>query len=79
MVVVVKQKFIYQISMTLYQTIIEEILKEVDPDIRELMMKQEDFRGGAVPITYHGYELIDNPASTILAWQAMRERNKKKS
>jgi hypothetical protein len=62
--------------MSLHHTIIEAILKECDPDIQELMMKQEDFRGGAVPTKYYGYELIDNPATTILAWQALRERHK---
>lgn len=53
--------------MSLYSNIIEQILKEVDPDIRDLMQASDG--------KYKGYEMLDaNAALTILTWQTMRDR-----
>ena len=53
--------------MSLYSNIIEQILQEVDPDIRDLMIATDG--------KYKGYEMLDaNAALTILTWQAMRDR-----
>lgn len=56
--------------MSLYSELIEKILSEVDEDIRESMLKK-DGRNKA-------YEMIPDPANTILAWQNMRDKKKKK-
>lgn len=54
--------------MTLQNEIIEKILSEVDPDIRDILLKTETRQN----VVYKGYELLDNPANTILNWQLMR-------
>lgn len=56
--------------MSLYSELIEKILNEVDEDIKEAMLKK-DGRNRA-------FEMIPDPANTILAWQNMRDRKKKK-
>lgn len=68
--------------MSLSQEIIEKILQEVDPDIREIMMREEKERYplfGRDSATYKGYQLLPDPANTILGWQAMRTAKKEKS
>lgn len=57
--------------MSLYQETIEKILNEVDTDIREQMLKIE-------PNNYKAYELLQDPANTILGWQALRDRKNAK-
>lgn len=54
--------------MTLHEEIIKKILNEVDPDIKEMMLKEETRQG----LTYKGYELFEHPALTILQWQIVR-------
>ena len=61
--------------MNLYKEIIEKILSEVDPDIRELMLKEE-VRQQAV---YKGYDMLPDPANTILQWQSLRNKNGKRT
>lgn len=48
--------------------IIDKLLEEVDPDIKELMNKEA---GG-----WCYWALLPNPTGTILEWQAMREHRK---
>ena len=52
--------------MSLYSSMLEKILSEVDPDIRETMLSSDG--------RYKAYEMLPDPANTILAWQAMRDR-----
>lgn len=48
--------------------IIDKILKEVDPDIRELMLMEHN--------GYAHWQLLVDPCNTILNWQFMRDRKK---
>lgn len=75
--------------MSLYQETIEKILNEVDADIREQMLKIEprttvylnnDMTGKRQETTYNyrAYELLQDPANTILGWQALRDRKNAK-
>lgn len=50
--------------------IIERLLKEVDPDIREAMLEKEERYGTPAWASLH------DPTGTILAWQALRDRKK---
>lgn len=59
--------------MSLYQEIIEKILQEVDPDIRELMLKESKACGEKDRL-YKGYELLSDAGNVILNWQALRDR-----
>lgn len=61
--------------MKLYQEIIEKLLEEVDSDIKEIMMKKEPI-GGSEEYFYKGYQLLPDPANTILGWQAIRGKKK---
>lgn len=67
--------------MSLYKEIHEKLLDEVDEDIRDIMTKPEttyyDFpECKKIANVYQGFELIDNPAETILLWQSLRDRKK---
>lgn len=56
--------------MGLYNEIIEKILnEEVDSDIKEIMLRQEVRQN----VIYKGYELLVDPANTILQWQLLRD------
>lgn len=54
--------------------IIEKLLQEVDEDIRVLMLKESE-QGKYPSSFYKNYELLADPANTILLWQAMRDRH----
>lgn len=55
--------------MSLYSNIIDKILEEVDPDIRELMQSSDG--------KYKAVEMLgENAALTILTWQTLRDRKK---
>lgn len=65
--------------------IIEKLLEEVDSDIRELMLAESETIRMLPPTTYKitistlgeyykRWELLKDPANTILNWQAMRDR-----
>lgn len=57
----------------LYSETIEKILEEVDIDIKEQMLKTEKYSDGSI---YKTYQLLHDPANTILGWQALRDRKK---
>lgn len=52
--------------MSLYSDIFNKILDEVDPDIKETMLATDG--------KYKAFEMLADPANTVLAWQAMRDR-----
>lgn len=56
-----------------YEQIIEKILDEVDEDIKEQMLKTYHSSDGLIFPTYY---LLQDPANTILGWQALRDRKK---
>ena len=47
----------------LHKEIIETLLEDVDPDIKEVLMKHDD--------GYYGYDLM--PSNFITEWQLIRE------
>ena len=53
--------------MSIYKDIIEKILSEVDPDIREAMLKTDG--------QYKAYDMLPDPANAIINWQLMRNKN----
>jgi hypothetical protein len=57
--------------VTKYQELIRKILEEVDPDIKEIMLAV-----GENEPNYENFQLLTDPANTILNWQAMRDRKK---
>lgn len=55
--------------------IIRALLKEVDPDIRTLMLKENTEIGTSIETNpYWAY--LDDPAGTIIGWQRMRDYKK---
>lgn len=48
-------------------TVIEKLLDEVDPDIKEAMLTK-GFNG------FSNWELLVDPTNTILLWQELRDR-----
>ena len=55
--------------MRLQQEIIEKILDEVDPDIKEIMLRTETIQ----QVPCKGYDLIPDASNTILSWQLLRD------
>ena len=55
------------------QKIIETLLEEVDPDIKAMMLKVEEYRNKS---GYKNWELLTDPTGTILRWQEMRDRKR---
>lgn len=53
--------------------IINKILDEVDPDIRDVMLRIEECNGKR---EYRNWELLHDPANAILNWQSLRDRNR---
>ncbi len=51
-------------------TVIEKLLEEVDPDIKEAMLAK-GFNG------FSNWELLVDPTNTILLWQELRDRKSK--
>lgn len=66
-----------------YQKTIEKILEDVDLEIRECMLEDTGqlipiFDGDETPRrNYKAYELLPDPANTILMWQDLKDRKKK--
>lgn len=50
--------------------VVEKLLEEVDPDIKELMLTKQKVGNNE----YFTYELQPDPAMVILNWQALRDR-----
>lgn len=62
--------------MQYLKDIIEKLLNEVDPDIREAMLadsKNPTYSGGRM---YKMWEMIESPMAVITQWQLMREMKK---
>lgn len=60
--------------------IVEKLLKEVDQDIKDIMLqkssviKDKKYEGGFVHYSYYlNYELLPDPANAIIGWQYMRD------
>jgi hypothetical protein len=59
-------------NQRLYAKIIEKVLEDVDPDIREVMLKYQE------GTNYQGFELLPDPLTAILKWQELRNFRKLK-
>lgn len=57
--------------------IIEEILKEVDLDIREFMLDDSSVDAMYRQGKYKNWEMLVDATKTILMWQELRDRKKK--
>ena len=59
--------------------VIEKLLNEVDPDIKDFMMTEQPVDRSLYPNAtrgYYAYELLTDPFNAILRWQEMRDRNR---
>ena len=56
--------------------IIEKLLEEVDPDIKEIMLCDSNVYS-ANGVWYKYWELVGSPLLIVLEWQALRDRKNK--
>ena len=56
---------------------IEEILKDCDPDIKEMMLADAPLKPGPEGQVYKNWMVIQSPELVALTWQTLRDMKKK--